>query len=356
MRIIKKVIDNLDGLMRKNKYLGIFRPVLNATDEFFFGTSKVTALPHIVDNMDIKRFMSLVIIALLPVTIASIYFWGLRVLLVIMVSYAVGGIMEVCFAIFRKKEIHEGFLVTGLIFPLILPPGVPLWVVVIGVMFGVIFGKEVFGGTGRNIFNPAIVGRVFLTIAFPNIMTMNWQMPFSKGLGGFIHFQNTVDAVTTATPLVLFKNQGIVTSYTNLIFGQSAGCIGETFRAGIILGGLFLIVMRIVDWRLPLAYLATVFIFPFFSNHMLHTQFALGLFQLFSGGLLLGAFFMATDPVTSPFTKPGRWIAGFLLGFLTVLIRGLSGYTEGVMFSILLINAFTPLIDTMVLKIRYRKK
>ena len=243
-----------------------------------------------------------------------------------------------------------------MIFPLILPPGVPLWVVAVGVMFGVIFGKEVFGGTGRNIFNPAIVGRVFLTIAFPNIMTMNWQMPFNKGLGGFIHFQNTVDAITTATPLVLFKNQGIITSYSNLMFGQSAGCIGETFRIGIIAGGLFLIAMRIVDWRLPLAYLATVVIFPYLSNHLIHTQFAFGPFQFLSGGLLLGAFFMATDPVTSPFTKPGRWIAGFLLGFLTVLIRSLSGYVEGVMFSILLVNAFTPLIDTMVLKIRYKKK
>jgi len=356
MKIIKVILENMNKASQKNKALMIFKPVLNAMDEFFFGTDKVTSLPHIVDNMDIKRLMSLVIIALMPVTIASVYFWGLRVFLVIMVSYAFGGLIEVCFAVFRKKEIHEGFLVTGLIFPLILPPGVPLWVVAIGVMFGVIFGKEAFGGTGRNIFNPAIVGRVFLTIAFPNIMTMNWQMPFNKGLGGFIHFQNSVDAITTATPLALFKNQGIITSYSNLMLGQSAGCIGETFRVGIIAGGLFLIAMRIVDWRLPLAYLATVVIFPYLGNHLIHTQFALGGFQLLSGGLLLGAFFMATDPVTSPFTKPGRWIAGFLLGFLTVLIRGLSGYMEGVMFSILLVNAFTPLIDTMVLKARYKKK
>ena len=356
MKIIKNILDNLNGLMQKNKLLSIFKPVLNATDEFFFGTDKITTLPHIVDNMDIKRFMSLVIVALLPVTLASVYFWGLRVLAVIMVSYIFGGIVEVCFAVLRKKEIHEGFLVTGLIFPLILPPGVPLWIVAVGVMFGAIFGKEVFGGTGRNVFNPAIVGRIFLTIAFPNIMTTNWQMPFSGGLGGFLHYQNSIDAVTTATPLALFKNQHVITPYMDLMFGQAAGCIGETFRAGIILGGLFLILMRIVDWRLPIAYLFTVILFPFLSNHVFHTQFAYGPFQLLSGGLLLGAFFMATDPVTSPFTKPGRWIAGLLLGVLTVLIRGLSGYVEGVMFSILLVNAFTPLIDTMVLKIRYRKK
>lgn len=342
MRFIRAVLDNLNGLIEKNRYLAKLAPLFVATDEFFFGTDKVTGLPHIVDRIDIKRFMSLVIVALLPVTLAAVYFWGLRVMVIIMVSYLFGGLVEVAFAVLRHKEIHEGFLVTGLIFPLILPPTVPLWVVAVGVMFGVFFGKEVFGGTGRNIFNPAIVGRVFLTIAFPKIMTLHWQGPFT-------------DAITSATPLALFKNQGMITPYFDLLFGRSAGCIGETFRIGIIVGGLFLILTRIVDWRLPLAYLSSVFIFPFLSNRLLHTQFAGGLFQILSGGLLLGAFFMATDPVTSPFTKSGRWIAGILLGILTVLIRGLSGYVEGVMFSILLVNALTPLIDTLVLKVRYRK-
>lgn len=343
MKFIKNTIDNLYGLLAKNKYLGKFKPVLVATDEFFYGSDKVTTLPHIVDYIDIKRFMSFVIIALLPVTLACVYFWGLRVIAVILVSYIFGGLVEVAFAIARKKEIHEGFLVTGLIFPLILPPNVPLWVVAIGIMFGVVFGKEAFGGTGRNIFNPAIVGRVFLTISFPKIMTLHWQMPFT-------------DAISSATPLTLFKNQGTITSYAQLLLGQNAGCIGETFRIGIIAGGLFLIIVKLVDWRIPLAYLASVYILPFLSNHIFHTNFAPGLFQILSGGLLLGAFFMATDPVTSPFTKSGRWIAGLLLGFLTVLIRGLSGYVEGVMFSILLVNAFTPLIDTLVLKVRYRKR
>lgn len=344
MQFIKNILNNLYDLIGKNKYIGKFKPVLTATDEFFFGTQKLTTLPHIVDYMDIKRFMSVVIIALLPVTLASIYLWGLRVVVIIAVSYIFGGLVEVAFAITRKKEIHEGFLVTGLIFPLTLPPTVPLWVVGVGVMFAGLFGKEVFGGTGRNIFNPAIVGRIFLSIAFPKIMTIHWQEPF------------TIDAITQATPLALLKNQGISTSYSALLLGQTPGCIGETFRIGIIVGGLFLILIKIVDWRIPFAYLGTVCIFPFLSNHLFHTQFAPALFQLLSGGLLLGAFFMATDPVTSPFTKPGRWIAGILLGLLTVLIRGLSGYVEGVMFSILLVNAFTPLIDTLVLKVRYRKK
>lgn len=343
MRFLKRIIDNLQEKAAKDKRLNKFKPVLNAGDEFFFGTDKVTTLPHIVDYIDIKRFMSFVVIALIPAVIAAAYFWGWRFLGMVAVSYAFGGLVEVAFAVYRKKEIHEGFLVTGLIFPMTLPPTTPFWVVAIGIMFGVLFGKEVFGGTGRNIFNPAIVGRIFLTITFPKIMTLNWQVPFS-------------DAVTTATPLALLKNQHIATPYADLLFGFCSGSAGETFRIGLIAGGIFLILTKIIDWRIPLAYLGTVLIFPFLSNHLFHASFTPGITQVLYGGLLLGAFFMATDPVTSPFTKPGRWIGGILLGILTVLIRELSGYVEGVMFSILLVNCLSPLIDTLVLKARYKKK
>ncbi len=355
MKFIKKTIGNLYGFLEKDKNLGKLKPILEAVDEFFFATDKVTKVPHIVDCMDIKRLMSLVVIALLPAVFASIYFWGWRVLTIILVSYICGGLVEVAFAVVRKKQIHEGFLVTGLIFPLILPPTVPLWIVAVGVMFGVMFGKEVFGGTGRNIFNPAITGRVFLSVAFPEIMSVSWQGPFRGGWGGFLHYQN-IDALVSATPLALFKNQGIAASWKELLFGQSAGCIGETFRIALIIGGLFLIFTKVVDWRIPLAYLASVIAFPLLANHAFHANFAPPLFQILSGGFLLGAFFMATDPVTGPFTKPGRWIAGVLLGILTVLIRGISGYVEGVMFSILLVNVFSPLIDTAVLMVRYRKR
>lgn len=347
MRLIRDILENLNAAVGRHKILANFKPVLNAADEFFFGTGKVTTLPHIVDYIDIKRFMSFVVIALIPAALASVYLWGWHILAMIIVSYTFGGLVEAAFAVIRKKEIHEGFLVTGLIFPLILPPATPLWVVAVGVTFGVLFGKEVFGGTGKNIFNPAIVGRIFLTIAFPKIMTLNWPLPSISA---------QADAVTSATPLALFKSQGILSSYSNLLFGFCPGSAGETFRIALIAGGLFLILTKIIDWRTPLAYLATAFVFPYLSNHLLHTAFAPGDFQLLSGGLLLGAFFMATDPVTSPFTKPGRWIGGILLGILTVLIRGLGGYVEGVMFSILLVNAFTPLIDTLVLKVRYRKR
>lgn len=353
MKFIKDILDNLNKLSQKNKLLSKFKPVINATDEFFLGTDKVTALPHIVDHIDIKRYMTFVVIGLLPATVAAIYFWGLRVLLVIAVSYCVGGLAEVAFAVVRKKEIHEGFLVTGLIFPLILPPTVPLWMAAIGALFGVVFGKEVFGGTGRNVFNPAIVGRIFLTVAFPAAMTTSWRLPFNQFPGGFLKY--STDAISQATPLALFKNEKIITNYWDLLSGNSLGCIGETFRIGLIAGGLFLILAKISNWRLPLSCVLSVAFFSFLGNYFAPEKFAPALFQILSGGLLLGAFFMVTDPVTCPFTKAGKWFGGILFGFLVVLIRGLSGYVEGVMFSILLLNVFAPLIDHLVLDVKYPK-
>ncbi len=353
MRLIRKNIDTLKGILEKNKRLARLKPLLSAVDEFYFGTDKVTTLPHIVDHMDIKRYMTFVIVGLLPATIASVYFWGLRVLAVIAVSYIFGGLVEAAFAIVRKKEIHEGFLVTGLLFPLTLPPSIPLWVVAVGVMFGTLFGKEAFGGTGRNIFNPAIVGRIFLTIAFPTIMTIVWNEPFHSGLGGFQRY--FADALTQATPLALFKAEKVITHYGDLLLGNSMGCIGETFRLGIILGGIFLILAKISNWRLPLSCIVSVIVFASIGNYFAPDKFAPALFQILSGGFLLGAFFMVTDPVTAPFTKAGKWIGGVIFGFLVVLIRGLSGYVEAVMFSILLLNVFAPLIDHLVLDVKYQK-
>jgi RnfABCDGE-type electron transport complex D subunit len=353
--VIRHLLDNINQASERRPLIGKFKPIIKAMDDFFYGTDKVTSTPHILDNIDIKRYMSVVILGLVPATLAAIYFWGLRVLLVIAVSYLFGGLVEVAFAMGRKKDIHEGFLVTGLIFPLILPPSTPLWMVAVGVMFGVFFGKEVFGGTGRNPFNPALVGRIFLSIAFPSAMSVEWQTPFSGGLGGFIHYQNSVDALATATPLGLFRSMGEISPNLDLFLGISPGCIGETFRIGLLVGGLFLVLTRIVNWRLPLSLFVSVFVFSFLANHFAPAKFAPPMFQFLSGGLLLGGFFMATDPVTAPFTRAGKWIAGILMGALVVLIRSLSGYVEGVMFSIVLLNVFSPLIDRIVLDIKYPK-
>ena len=351
--MVRKALDLVYARLERNKRLGMLKPVVEAADGFFYGTSHRTgSAPHIVDHLDIKRFMFAVVIALIPALAASVYFYGWRVVYLIALSYMAGGACEVAFAVFRKKEIEEGFLITGLIFPLTLPPTVPAWVVVAGIVFGVIFGKEVFGGTGRNIFNPALVGRVFVTISFPRIMTISWFEPLTGGIAGFGRF--APDAVTSATPLMLFKSDGIIVSLRDLFLGLAPGSIGETFSLGILLGGLFLIIMKIASWRIPLTYLLSVAVFSLIGNAFRPELFAPPVFQLLSGGLLFGAFFMATDPVTSPFTNTGRLIAGVILGLLTVIIRTFSGFVEGVMFAILLMNAFTPLIDHMVVEKRYR--
>lgn len=349
----------MDKLLEKVGKRGKLYPMVEAADEIFFGTDKTTpSAPHISDGIDIKRYMTFVIVALVPALLAGVYFYGLRILAVVAVSYMFGGIIEVAFAIGRKKSIHEGFLVTGLIFPLVLPPSIPLWMVAVGVMFGTFFGKEVFGGTGRNIFNPALVGRIFLSLAFPTFFAVKWVKPFSGGLAGFTHWVNSAsDAITSATPLINFKSTGVVLSdyIRPLLLGGTPGSIGETFRIALIIGGLFLILVKISDWRIPFAYIVSVGVFAFLFSNVSATKFAPPLFQILSGGLLFGAFFMATDPVTGPLTFGGKWVYGILLGLLTVLIRGLAGFPEGVMFSILLMNAISPLIDTAVVNLRFKK-
>lgn len=356
---MKKIHGMFDKLY-KMESLKRFKPVIQMADDLLFGTAHVTKLaPHVVDNNDIKRYMTMVIVGLLPSTLASIYFYGLRALAIILTSYMAGAVVEIAFAIVKKEEVHEGFLVTGLIFPLVLPPTVPLWVVAVGVIVATFFGKEVFGGTGRNIFNPALVGRIFITIAFPVIMSAYWAEPFTTGgLGGFLKWSN-IDAMASATPLSTIKT-GVKSfaelGYTplDLLLGKAPGSMGETFRLGIIIGGIFLIVTKVADWRTPVAYLGSVAILAGIGNMFLPEIIAPPLLQLLTGGLLFGAFFMATDPVSSAYTKKGKWIQGICLGLLTVLIRSFTGYVEGTMFSIIIMNAVAPLIDTLVVQSKYK--
>ncbi len=338
MKPIRLLIDKLYKIRALNKA----KPMLDAMDAAMFGTDETTrGKPHIVDTIDTKRYMSCAIAALVPAALASVYFYGFRAIMIIAVSYAAGLFVEFMFAVIRKHKIHEGFLVTGLIFPLVLPPTTPLWIVAVGVMFGVFFGKEVFGGTGRNIFNPALVGRLFITIAFPAIMTTNWQDPLT-------------DAITSATPLSVYNSEGIMAPYLDLLIGTQPGSMGETCRIAIILGGIFLMFTRVGNWRIPVCYIGSVFIAALAGNHFLPEKIAPPLFQVLTGGLLFGAMFMATDPVTSPFSKAGKYFFGISCGILTVLIRSFSANVEGVMFSIVIMNAFTPLIDYIVLKFKFR--
>jgi Na+-transporting NADH:ubiquinone oxidoreductase subunit B/electron transport complex protein RnfD len=205
----------------------------------------------------------------------------------------------------------------------------------------------VFGGTGRNIFNPALVGRIFVTIAFPSIMSSGWDAPCAWMKGA--------DAITTATPMALFKTQQTLTPLWDLLIGNVGGSVGETCALGIIAGGLYLAFAKVIDWRIPASYVGSVFLFGLLGNLAWPDKVAPVMFQVLGGGMLFGAMFMATDPVTSPFTGSGKWIFGILCGLLTVLIRSFSGSVEGVMFSIVIMNAFTPLIDHIVLGIKYRK-
>ena len=338
MKMIKSLFDGL----KKTRVLRPVRPVIETLEGIVLGSPETTSqAPHFLDHIEIKRYMSTVILAMIPTTVAAVVFFGWYVLAMILTSYVVGGIIEVLFALIRKKEIEEGFLVTGLIFPLILPPTAPLWVVAVGIAFGVFFGKEVFGGTGRNIFNPALVGRIFITIAFPQIMSATWRTPFS-------------DAITAATPLAVYRSTQGAAPYLDLLLGQVAGSTGEVFRIGIIAGAVLLMITRVSSWRITLSYLASVAAFAFIGHSLGPQTFAPPLFQLLAGGVLFGAVFMATDPVTSPATKPGKLIFGFGCGIITVLIRTFSGFTEGVMFSIVIMNAFTPLIDNTVINLKYK--
>ena len=327
--------------MGEVKSLRKFKTIFETMEGIIFGTRELTTgAPHMRDNIEIKRYMSFAILGLLPATAAAVYFYGLYALAIIMTSYVAGGIVEVAFAIFRDREIEEGFLVTGLIFALVLPPTLPLWAVAIGSVFGTFFGKEIFGGTGRNIFNPALVGRLFITIAFPQLMSASWKEPFA-------------DVITSATPLGVFKVSGELTPYIDLLLGLNAGSMGELFRLGIIAGGIFLMLSKVSNWRIPVSYLGTVFVFSLIGNRF-SPAIAPPVFSILSGGLLFGAMFMATDPVTGPTTKTGKYIYGFGCGLLTFLIRSFAGYTEGVMFSIIFMNGLNPLIDHFVLKTIYR--
>jgi len=337
-----KIVRNLFDGLKRTRILRPVKPVIETLEGIVLGSPETAGqAPHFRDHIEIKRYMSTVILAMIPTTVAAVVFFGWYVLAMILTSYVVGGIIEVLFALIRKKEIEEGFLVTGLIFPLILPPTAPLWVVAVGIAFGVFFGKEVFGGTGRNIFNPALVGRIFVTIAFPEIMSATWRLPFS-------------DAITAATPLAVYKSTQGIAPYWDLLLGQVAGSTGEVFRIGIIAGAALLMMTRVSSWRITFSYLATVALFAFVGHLLGPGTFAPPLFQLLAGSVLFGAVFMATDPVTSPATRPGKFIFGAGCGIITVLIRTFSGFTEGVMFSIVIMNAFTPLIDNAVVNITYR--
>ena len=341
----------------ETKLFSPLKPVHEALENFFFGPHETAhCSPFTRDPVDLKRYMTMVIIGMLPACAAAYYFFGLRIIAMIIISYMAGGLVEVVFAAVRKEPIAEGFLVTGLIFPLVLPPNLPLWMIAVGVMFGVFVGKELFGGTGRNIFNPAIVARCFLMLAYPADMSGNWVIPGSSMFGRAFQFTtaNTLDAVTTATPLGMVKS-GELVSNTQLFFGNVAGCIGETSALLIIIGGVILLLTKVANYRTVISTIASAFVLAFVLHHSDPDKYPPALWSIMAGGLLFGAFFMATDPVSSPSTNAAKWAYGIIIGSITILIRNFSGYVEGVTFAILLGNIVAPILDEIVVKCKIRR-
>lgn len=357
MKVLLRLLDKVRPSFEKGGKLHLLHPAYDAIEHFLFapGQTTITA-PHVRDPLDLKRFMSMAIIALVPSILAGLYFFGLRFIAIIIVSYASGLTVELIFAIVRKEGINEGFFVTGILFPLIMPPAVPLWMVALGVAFGVFVGKEIFGGTGRNLFNPALVGRCFLALAYPAQMSGSWLAPATETGGRLLQWVDAshLDAVTTATPLALAK-QGEFVSTAHMFIGSVSGCIGETSAIAIIVGGLFLLVTRVANWRTVVSTLASFILLAAILRHSQPDRFGPALWHLCAGGLLFGTFFMATDPVTGPVTNVGKWFYGALIGVTTVLIRNFTGYVEGMTFAILLGNIFAPILDEIVFAVRLRR-
>jgi electron transport complex protein RnfD len=290
--------------------------------------------PHLWKGLSVNKIMYYMVLVLLLPAGAAVYFFGYHALLVIVVSVAAAVLTEYVAKKLRKRAfVMDGSaVVTGLLLALTLPPTIPLWMVAVGAIFAIAIVKEAFGGLGYNIFNPALGGRAFLTAAFSVEMT-TWVLPMGFG----------ADAVTSATPLSerFIWEADKLSLYQEMFMGNTAGSMGETSALLILIGGLSLIALRIIDWRTPAAYIGTVALLTF----------ALGqdaIFHVLVGGLMLGAFFMATDYVTTPLTHKGRIVFSIGAGVLTVVIRLFGGLPEGVAFSILSMNALTPLIDKYI--------
>ena len=311
----------------------------------------ISPSPHIHGGDSIEKNMYGVLIALVPTFIFSIVFFGLGAILVTLTSVIACLVFEYVIQKYLMKQrptIWDGSaIITGVLLAFNLPSSLPLWIVVIGALVAIGIGKMSFGGLGNNIFNPALVGRVFLLISFPVQMT-TWPVP-----NGFA----TADAVTGATPLALAKeavkngqaigealsSAGITTG--NLILGNIGGSLGEVAAIGLLLGFAYMLIRKIISWHIPVAIFATVIVFSGILNLADPTQFAGPVFHLFTGGLMLGAIFMATDYVTSPMTHKGMIIYGIGIGLLTVIIRVFGAYPEWMSFAILIMNGFTPLIN-----------
>ena len=388
--------SNLHNL--KEKYKGTkMAPAFNALHTFLYLPNEITHNgTHIKAADDLKRTMNTVIMAMVPCLIfgmfnagyqhhlalgtiesaqgflgASFWTWsnlviGLwKVLPLVVVSYGVGLAIEFLFAVIKGHEVEEGYLVTGMLVPLIVPIDLPLWMLAVAVAFGVVIGKEVFGGTGMNILNPALTIRAFLFFAYPT-----WMSGDKVWVHGAVERAGTADAISGETILGSYaQSQEVVYSYADMFFGIIPGSIGETSKLLIILGALFLIFTKIGSWRIIVSTLIGALAMGLIFNGVVDAGWISSSSKFFGlmsvpfwqhliiGSILFGAVFMATDPVTAAQTNKGKWIYGFLIGFISIMIRVFNpAYPEGVFLAILLMNVFAPTIDHYVVQGNVKKR
>jgi electron transport complex protein RnfD len=296
----------------------------------------ISVSPHLHKDESVSKIMWMVAVSLIPAGIAGVIIFGLSALGVIILGVLSALITEGLLQILTKRKVTlfdgSAFL-TGLLLAYNLPDRVPFWLPIVGSFFAIAIGKQIFGGLGQNIFNPALVGRVFLMASWPKYMTT-----FTKPL--------SFDAITSATPLALMKEGKLLEkiSYLDLFFGKRGGCIGEVCIALLLLGAVLLLLRGYISWHIPITFVLTTAILTYiFGTKGLFS--GDWLFHILSGGLILGAFFMATDYVTSPLTRKGQIIFGLGCGLITAVIRLWGGYPEGVSYAILMMNAATPIID-----------
>ncbi|MBP1667602.1 MAG: nqrB [Bacteroidetes bacterium] len=378
MSSLRRKLDKLKPHFSEGGRFEKLRSVFEGFEAFMFVSDRVTYKgSHIRDNTDLKRTMTVVIIALLPALLFGAYNTGLqhyrsiglstthlqmfwfgfiKILPLIIVSYVVGLGIEFTAAQIRGHEINEGFLVTGLLIPLIMPIDVPLWMLAIATAFAVILGKEVFGGTGMNVFNPALLARAFIFFSYPGWMTGDkvWTEGLTAGL-------NVVDGYSGATPLSMctLGETDRLPSFMEMFIGTIPGSIGETSTIAILIGAIILIITGIGSWKIMTGVFAgglfTGLLFNVLSaNSYMELPFY---YHFVMGGFAFGAVFMATDPVSGAQTERGKWIYGFLIGIFSLIFRVLNpAYPEGVMLAILLMNLFAPLIDYYVIQSHIKRR
>jgi len=302
-----------------------------------------------------QKAMDRVLIATVPIIIFGIASFGWRVLLVVLVSVFFAFLTEWFFKRKSKKPYTKAIFVSAVLYALTLPPRTPFWIVGLGIIFGVTFAREVFGGFGRNVFNPAITGRAFVYVNFSNYLTAQWSASSNGLFSGFTRYiTQPIDVLAQSTPMLIYRESGQLASYFDVVIGNVSGSIGEISAVLIILAGIYLIVKKAAYKETMLSVLVGFFAMSLIFMLLGVEQVPNPLWGMFSGGLLFGTVFMATDPITSPKTYLGRWIYGIMIGAITVVIRGFALFAGGIMFAILIANVFVPILDVGVKQLKKR--